>query len=108
MAAVEFALVASVFFMMLFGALEFSRLLWTWNAASEATRYGARLAAVCDRTASDQTFIKTRMRTRLSSLSDSHISITYQPAGCNATTTPPICQSVTVATTGVRFQTLIP
>ena len=32
-AAVEFALIAAVFFTILLGAMEMPRLLWTWNAA---------------------------------------------------------------------------
>ena len=61
-AAVEFALVASLFFTMLFGVIDMGRLLWTWNAAAEATRLGARLAVVCDIGDAD---IKTRMIGRL-------------------------------------------
>lgn len=47
-AAVEFALIAVLFFSILFGIIEFGRVLFTWNAAVEATRYGARTAVVCD------------------------------------------------------------
>jgi hypothetical protein len=44
---VEFALVAALFFVLLFGAIEFARALFVWNTLTEATRRGARLAAVC-------------------------------------------------------------
>ncbi|WP_045226560.1 TadE/TadG family type IV pilus assembly protein [Methyloterricola oryzae] len=44
---VEFALVGGLFFVLLFGAIEFGRALFVWNTLSEATRRGARLAAVC-------------------------------------------------------------
>jgi hypothetical protein len=44
---VEFALVAGLFFVLLFGIIEFARALFTWNTLTEATRRGARLAAVC-------------------------------------------------------------
>lgn len=44
---VEFALVASLFFVLLFGVIEFGRALFIWNSLTEATRRGARLAAVC-------------------------------------------------------------
>ena len=46
---VEFALVLMLFLTFLLGILDFSRMLWTWNAASEATRWGARVAVVCDK-----------------------------------------------------------
>ena len=44
---VEFALVAALFFVLLFGMIEVARALFVWNTLTEATRRGARLAAVC-------------------------------------------------------------
>jgi hypothetical protein len=44
---VEFAFVAALFLVLLFGMLEFGRALFVWNTLTEATRRGARLAAVC-------------------------------------------------------------
>jgi Flp pilus assembly protein TadG len=44
---VEFAIVGGVFFMLLFGVIEFGRALFVANALDESTRRGARLAAVC-------------------------------------------------------------
>ena len=43
---VEFALVALIFFVILFGLIEFARALWTWNTIAQATRAGARFAVV--------------------------------------------------------------
>jgi len=43
----EFALIALVFFTLLFSAIEVGRWLFTWNTLVEATRRGARIAAVC-------------------------------------------------------------
>ena len=45
--AVEFAMIALLFFALLFAIVEFSRALFTWNALTEATRRGARIAVVC-------------------------------------------------------------
>jgi len=45
---VEFALVGSLLFVLLFGALEMGRLLFTVNALNEVVRRGARLAVVCN------------------------------------------------------------
>ena len=42
----EFVLVATVFFMIIFGIIEFGRLLYTHNALSDAARRGARYAAL--------------------------------------------------------------
>jgi len=44
---VEFAIIAAVMFIVLFAAIELSRMIWVWNTLDEATRRGARLAAVC-------------------------------------------------------------
>src|SRR5688500_14359884 len=44
---VEFAIVGAVFFMVLFGVIEFGRALFVANALVESTRRGARTAAIC-------------------------------------------------------------
>ena len=46
-ATVEFAIIASVMFMVLFAVIEFGRVMFVANALDESTRRGARLAAVC-------------------------------------------------------------
>ena len=47
-AAVEMALVAIPFFLMLLGAIEFGRLMYVWNTVQEVTRNAARQAVVTD------------------------------------------------------------
>ena len=42
----EFAVVSGVFFMIVFGIIEFGRLLYTHNALTDASRRGARYAAL--------------------------------------------------------------
>ena len=42
----EFAVVALLFFTILFGIIEFGRLLYTHNALTDATRKGARYASI--------------------------------------------------------------
>jgi hypothetical protein len=44
---VEFAIIAAALFIVLFAVIELAHLLWIWNTATEATRRGARVAAVC-------------------------------------------------------------
>lgn len=44
---VEFAIVGALFFTVLFGVAEVARALYVWNTLAEATRRGARIAAVC-------------------------------------------------------------
>lgn len=105
-AAVEFALVSGLLFTVLLGVMEMGRLMWTWNAAVEATRYGARLAVVCD---VNEANIKTRMISRLPALGTANITITYlnPPAAVN-TCTAANCKAVRVALTGYTFTPAIP
>src|SRR5215210_693357 len=42
----EFAIIAALFFMLIFGIIEFGRLLYTHNALTDAARRGARYAVL--------------------------------------------------------------
>jgi Flp pilus assembly protein TadG len=44
---VEFAMLALLFFAIIFAIIEFGRALFVWNALTEATRRGARMAVIC-------------------------------------------------------------
>ena len=100
-AAVEFALVASLLFTLLFGVMEMGRVLFYWNTATEATRLGARLAVVCGK---DAAVIKARMGAMLGILTPGNIDIAYTPSGCDASS----CRSVTVSIVGPNVSTFIP
>lgn len=66
-ATVEFALIAIIFFGLLFGIVEFGRGLYVWNSIQEVTRYVARESVTCWR--SDwNTMINSRGLMGLSSL----------------------------------------
>jgi Flp pilus assembly protein TadG len=52
--AVEFALVAPMFLMLVFGAIEFGRILWTEQALQETAIAGARCMAIAQTTNSSQ------------------------------------------------------
>jgi Flp pilus assembly protein TadG len=105
-AAVEFALVAALFFTILLGAMEMARLLWTWNAAGEATRMGARLAVVCDK--NDPTII-TRMQQMLPALQPAHVTIDYlNPGSAVNSCTAATCKSVRVTLAGYTHVPVIP
>lgn len=103
-AAVEFALIAAVLFTLLIGIMEFSRVLYYWNTATEATRLGARLAVVCDLNA---TAVKTKMQNMLGILNSSNISVQYIDKDGNSCD-PDSCWSVTVNITGLTVSTLVP
>lgn len=100
-AAVEFALVAVILFTVLFGIMEFGRVLFMMNTTTEATRLGARLAVVCDK---DDSAITTRMTSLAGFLNPGNINVTYSPGGCDANT----CSYVTVSVTDLTVQSLVP
>lgn len=104
---VEFAIVAMLFFTLLIGVVEMARVLFHWNTASEATRWGARMAVVCDANAA---IIKTRMASLMPQLTASNIALDYEPAGCDSDpdTARATCASVTVRVTGLTVRTLVP
>lgn len=101
-AAVEFALVALVFFALVIGIMEMGRVLFYWNSATEATRLGARIAVVCDVNDAE---IRARVRNMLTIVPLEQIDVEYWPAGC----TMENCRSVTVRiNSGVQVATFIP
>lgn len=92
-AAIEFALIASIFFTLLIGIVEMGRVLFLMNAAAEATRLGARVAVVCD---VGSPAVRSRMRGLLRVLEDEDITVTYLPNAPGACTRS-TCESVTVS-----------
>lgn len=44
---VEFAIIGTLFFVILFGIVEIGRALFVWNGLADITRRAARIAAVC-------------------------------------------------------------
>lgn len=91
MAAVEFALIAAaILFPLLIGIMEFGRIVFYWNAATEATRLGARLAVVCDL---DDATIKTKMNALFPVIETTDIQVAYEPNGCTSST----CRQVRVS-----------
>ncbi|WP_118178782.1 TadE/TadG family type IV pilus assembly protein [Paraburkholderia phosphatilytica] len=105
-AAVEFALVAPMFFMLLIGIMEMGRVLFYWNSAAEATRFGARVAVVCDVNASQSSTnpVVKDMQRILPVLQPSNVTVAYSPSGCDATS----CVSVTVSVANINVNTLVP
>lgn len=98
---VEFALVLLIFLTFLLGIMDFSRMLFTWNAANEATRAGARYAVVCDDTANSAQVL-ARMQALLPQIQT--IDLAWSPAGCTAAT----CEGVTLSITSLDYQWISP
>jgi Flp pilus assembly protein TadG len=98
---VEFALALVIFLTFLLGITDFSRMLFTWSAANEATRAGARYAVVCDNTGNEAAVL-ARMQQLLPQISD--ITMNWIPNGCGPTT----CEGVTVSITNLNYQWISP
>ncbi|HSR01956.1 MAG TPA: TadE/TadG family type IV pilus assembly protein [Methylophilaceae bacterium] len=99
---IEFALISGAFFLTIFVIIDMARVFYLLNAASEATRYGARVAAVCD---VNDPQIKTSMINRIGSanLATGEIDVSYFPAGCSVSN----CETLTVSLTNVSFSTIL-
>lgn len=95
-AIVEFALVATIFLTLLLGIMDFGRMLLMWNSAAEATRWGARIAVVCDKATPAQ--VRSKMKQILPQLTDANIVIDWHdPQGTvNNACTASTCKGVEV------------
>lgn len=107
----EFAFGFMIFSVALLAVVEFSRLLFAWSTASEATRVAARLASICDMSSAQEAVIrdKTLYLVKSSGLfnlngNSSWLLFTYYPLGCNSNT----CQEVEVSTSGLQAKLNIP
>lgn len=98
---IEFALGLLFFLMLVLGIVDFARMLFTWSAANEATRAGARYAVVCDDTG-QQALVLARMQVLLPQITAAGVA--WAPAGCTAAT----CEGVTVTITGLNYQWISP
>jgi Flp pilus assembly protein TadG len=98
---VELALVLVVFFMFLLGVTDFSRMLYTWNAATEATRAGARYAVVCADSGNEAQVVQ-KMRMMVPEIGAADLA--WEPAGCSAAN----CAGVTVTITSLNYRWLSP
>ena len=104
---VEFALVLIFFLTFFLGLLDFARMLWTWNAANEATRWGARISVVCNRNAAA---VLTSMQKMLPQLTASNLTIDWHDSTGNISTTCDFsnCVGVNVRITGLDYQWISP
>jgi Flp pilus assembly protein TadG len=103
--AVEFALVLLVFLTFLLAVTDFGRMLYTWNAANEATRAGARYAAVCDPT-TNEAQVLAKMQTILPQISN--IDMVWEDELGNTSCTAATCVGVTVTIVGLNYKWISP
>jgi Flp pilus assembly protein TadG len=100
---VEFALVLLVFLMFLLGVTDFARMLFTFNAANEATRAGARFAVVCADTGSTAQVL-AKMRAMVPEIGA--IDLVWYPRQPACTTAT--CEGVKVSITSLNFRWISP
>jgi Flp pilus assembly protein TadG len=82
---VEFSIVATVLFTILFGVIEFGRLMYTFAALAEGTRRAARLATVCP--LNDAGISSTANFATLPNFTSSNVQVQYLDANGNPTGT---------------------
>ncbi|MFL6674048.1 MAG: TadE/TadG family type IV pilus assembly protein [Massilia sp.] len=98
---IELALVLVLFFMFLLGVTDVSRMLFTWNAATEATRLGARYAVVCA-DAGNPSQVLGKMQAMVPEIAG--VNLVWEPAGCDTSS----CAGVTVSITSINYRWVSP
>lgn len=105
---VEFALVGGFALMLLFGCIEIGRLLFVWNTLDEATRAGARVAAVTPLGASDAANAVLVYNPFILGLKPSHVTVRYLDSAYVTTANPDLVRYVEVAISGYSHSMFIP
>ena len=105
--AVEFALVLLIFLTFLLAVVDFSRMLYTWNAANEATRAGARYAAVCD-DRNNRAQVLARMQAMLPQLTNANLNMVWEDELGSTSCTTATCVGVTVTIEGLNYRWISP
>jgi Flp pilus assembly protein TadG len=115
----EFAIIAALFFMIIFGIIEFGRLLYTHNALTDAARRGARYAvlhgeskiacvravAVYGETQVDPTTCAATGSPLINGLTTTNVVVTYEGADeDNNPSTPATSYGMNLGTATVSIQ----
>ena len=97
---IEFALVLMIFLTFFLGVVDFARMLWTWNAANEATRWGARTAVVCSKGSAK---VLDRMQKFLPQLTTANVVVDWYNAAGSLDNS---CTAATCGAVNIRIQNL--
>ena len=103
---VEFAVVATVLFTMLFGVVEFGRVMYSFALLAEGTRRAARLATVCP--LNDAGIAATANFGSLPSFTSSNVQVQYLDASGTPTGTYSSIAYVQVQIAGYAIPLSIP
>lgn len=104
-AAVEFAIIAPLLFVLVFGIIDFGRALFTLNNLTSAVREGARFAAVRENPAGDAALIQQRVNDFLST---ANIGGTVPTATVTVNSVGGLAESITVSIDNYTFVPLTP
>jgi Flp pilus assembly protein TadG len=89
-AVVEFAIVAPVFFLLVFGMIEYGRMVMVQQVLTNAAREGARYAVI--QTTNDTTAVTTKVKDYLTSgklkASASTVTVTWPASGSSGSSQP--------------------
>jgi Flp pilus assembly protein TadG len=117
-ALLEFAAVTLVFFTLAFGIIEFGRALWTWNTIVQATRTGARYAAVATPTGNDSEIIKVVVYNDpnapagttpvVPGLAEANVTVQYLNNDGSVATNKAVADLIQVSVSGYNFSFLVP
>lgn len=110
-ATIEFALSFMIFWVAFIGVVEFSRLMFVWGTAAEATQLAARLASICETSPSQETRIRAHVaqfvtasgQVDLAGRTD-WLQFTYYPSGCTNST----CTQVEASLNNIPAHMIIP
>jgi hypothetical protein len=110
-ATIEFALSFMVFWVAFIGVVEFSRLMFAWGTAGEATQIAARLASICDMGAAQEERIRNHVAQLVTASGQVDLSertdwlqFSYFPSGCAKST----CTQIEVRLHDIPTQLLMP
>jgi Flp pilus assembly protein TadG len=101
--AVEFAIIGTVFVVLLLTIVGFGHWLYTLEAVADATRAGARIAVVCD---VNDAAVRRAIQARVPQLSleAAQIAVEYIPQGCGRAN----CRTVRVSLSGASYAPWFP
>lgn len=86
---VEFAIVAGLLFLLVFGIVDFGRVYLLYNNLTNAAREGARLAAVLSKSTADTVLVRQSVRAKIAGTAAQQdlgtVSVTYHGTSPNET-----------------------
>jgi len=114
----EFALVTLIFFILVFGMIEFGRALWTWNTIVQAIWAGARYAVVETPTSNDTEIKKVVVYNDpnasssstpvVPGLTETNVIVNYLNNDGSAASNKNVADVIAVEVTGYQFSFLVP